>query len=348
MNGAAAMLALAAEHLPAALLPMREAAALGEVAERVAPLRQLYFEFRLAGPDERVDVSQHFFGATDGGQALARLAEARLAAGGAGAWRRIGDFAVAWQDDPALSDAIAEIGLEIDMLPDGGWSDPPAIFAAFPDDVLADAAAARRFAATVAPDAGAAMDRLLALLETARAHGLKAGRLVGAMLSRDAELRCMVKGLPGGDVPAFLKAADWPGDHDALLELLAEPVFASDATRLVFGFGPELAAGCGIEIIHPIDGEGPAEQLKALRWLAGTGLAERDRVAAISGWRGDIHPGNARSRWPDSLILRDLARAERTRFLTFISHVKINIGPDGPLPAKAYASMVPHIEPADA
>lgn len=341
---AAQTLELAIAHFPDALVPAGGAEALRRAAPHLAPGRQLYFECRLGGDDRSIDVSQHFFAYDDGAAALLDLAGRRAAAGGPAeaAWRRIADFAREWGADPAL-EAVAEIGLEHDLGGDGEWIAAPAVFAAFRSGVLADRHGGARFVDAVVPEGRAAWERLVATLEAAERCGLTGGRMIGAMLSRDAQLRTMVRGLSCEPLREFLAAVGWQGDAERLLALLAEPVLGGEATRLVLGFAPGLVADCGLEAIHGYDDAGIAARDALLDRLVDAELAERGRVDALSEWPGAITPVGARADWPDAMLVRDLlAPAERAHFAGFVNHVKLNL-PHGrpPQPAKAYLSLAP-------
>lgn len=321
---AAQTMALAIAHFPPILLG-DQAEALRAAAPALAPGRQLYFECRLAGADRTIDVSQHFFAHDDGPAALLAQAEAR-------GWARLAAFARVWPELPG----IAEIGLEHDA----GVA-MPAVFAAFETSVLADREACARFIELAVPEAAEAWARLLPALELAEQCGLTGGRMVGAMLSRDAQLRCMIRGLTGEGVRVFLDRIAWPGDRDALLDLLAEPVLAGPATRLVLGFTPDLAADCGIEVIHGYDEAGLARTRALFERLVALDLAEPEPVEALNAWPGTVTPADARADWPDALIARDLATGRRNAFKGFMNHVKLNFASGRALPAKAYLSLAP-------
>lgn len=342
---AAQTMDLAIARMPAGLMPKDAAATLRDAADHLAANTQLYFECRLSGDDRAIDVSQHFFAEAGGAAALGTLAGRRLAIGtgdGLDAWRRLAAFAETWSWDADLA-AIIEIGLEHDQAPDGDWGRAPAVFAAFQGDILDSRAVGARFMAAVAPGSQDAWRALISTVDSARSHGLAPGRMVGVMLSRDAQLRCMVRGLTPRATQHFLTAVGWPGDNEALGDLLRQPQLAGDATRLVLGFGPDLAGDCGIEVIHPQDGDGRRRLDAVIGWLAERGLADADRVQALRAWPGPITPHGSGPDWPDALIARDLAMPRTTfdYFNAFISHVKINIVAGRVLPAKAYLGLAP-------
>lgn len=343
---AAQTMDLAIARFPPGLLPEEATATLRDAAGHLAPDTQLYFECRLAGEDRAIDVSQHFFAAAGGARALGDLARRRMASGGGPnveTWRRLADFADAWSSTAGLAEAIVEIGLEHDQSPDGSWRAPPAVFAAFRSDILDDQAAGEQFVAAVAPGSRDAWRALVSAIECARSHGLAPGRMVGAMLSRDSQLRCMVRGLTPPAAQRFLTAVGWTGNLDVLHALLREPPLAGDATRLVLGFAPDLTADCGLEVIHAQDANGRARLDALLEWLVGRGLADVDRVNALAAWPGPVTPLSTEADWPDALIARDLAtsRTALDYLNAFISHVKVNISEGRPLPAKAYLGLAP-------
>lgn len=329
-------LELALAHLPPALLPPGGIAALRRGTAHLAPGRQLYFECRLGSRGGPVDVSQHFFAAAQGPEALRALA---LRGGGAGdgAWDRLARLAEQWRDDPVLAAGIAEIGLEHDC----GVA-APAVFAACARSSLHDRAGALRFLELVVPGAREASRRMFAALEAAERHGLAAGRVIGAMLSRDAQLRCMVRGTASGRPGAFLDAIGWPGDRDAIEALLALPFLQGEAVRLVLGFAPAPAPGIGIELILEGGRRGDADA-GLLGWMVAQGLADPRRVAALDLWSGALTPVNAAAPWPDALIVQDLAGpGDRIAcFLRFLNHLKLNVDADG-ITAKAYLALAPY------
>lgn len=344
MSGLAAQaLDLAIGRFPAALAPLGGPAVLSSAAPHLAPGLQLYFECRLAGADRRVDVSQHFFADRDGAPGLLALAHAQVERGHGPAWKGLAAFAEAWSADPALAAAIPEIGLEHDLGGDGRWITAPAAFAAFRDDILTDRDAGARFVATVAPAAAEGWERLIETVRIARDHGLAPGRMVGVMLSRDAQLRCMLRGLTPAAVGAFLEAVGWVGERTSLLALLAEPPLAGDATRLVLGFGPDLLPDCGLEVIHARGPAGDADRAALLAWLVERGLAEEARVRPATAWIGRVTPMDAQATWPAALIAGDLAapNGRLEWFDAFLSHVKLNVVDGRAAPAKIYLGLCP-------
>lgn len=342
---AAQTIDLALARLPTDLLPEGGFEAVRNVPFFLAPGLQLYFECRLAGDDRSIDVSQHFFADQGGPAALATLADrCGMLDGEDGAtWRRLGDFARLWSDDDGVAGAITEVGLEHDLGPDGDWVAAPAAFAAFRSDVATDRAAGRRFVETVVPGGLAAWERALEVVDCALAHGLTPGRMVGAMLSRDAQLRLMLRGLSARAVEGFLREVGWAGEMAPLLALLSQPALAGPGTRLVLGFAPGLTADCGLEIIHERTEPGAAARRSLLAWLVSAKLAERGRVDALEAWVGMLTPADAGAPWPDALIARDLATpsGDLAWFNGFLSHVKLNIRAGHPLPAKIYLGLAP-------
>jgi hypothetical protein len=338
---AAQLMELAIVDFPGALLPPGGADELRGVIAGLAPWRMLYFECRLSGTGGRVDVSQHFHASNSGADVLLELALRRsgeLDGDAASAWHRIADVAALWRNDTRLAEAMTEIGLEYDVGLSGTWQAVPALFAGFGSGLLPNRESALIFVETVLPDGMMAWRRLVTTLKVAEQHGLSAGRLVGVMLSRNAEMRCMMRDLRPDRVRAFLDQAGWPGVVSVLVDLLSLPVFQSAGALLVLDHAPELVAGCGIEMIYGQDDEKLPERTGLLRWLMDRELADPTRVAALDEWRGTITPINARADWPDALIGRALTEGEdRLLYLRrFVNHVKLNISGGEITAAKAY------------
>jgi hypothetical protein len=340
---AAETLELAIAEFPRALLPPGGANALRGVVARLSPSQPLYFECRLAGAGDPVDVSVQFHAANGGARALQALAISRaqdLRGEAASTWRRIADFAADWAADEELGRRIAEIGLEYDAGRDGTWMEIPALFAGAASDLLLDCGAVARVVEAVLPDGREAWQRMLAALQAAERQGLRAGRMVGVMLSRDAQLRCMIRHLRPDRVRAFLAELRWRGDLEGLL---AQPQLAGDAARLVLGFAPDLLPDCGIEMIY---GRGEREvpgRVALMRWLVDARLADPARVAALDEWTGAITPLNAKADWPAALIARALTEPADTidLFHRAFSHVKLNLSGGEIRTAKAYLALVP-------
>lgn len=334
----AQVLQLAAAHVPDAWLALAERKALLAMAEVVAPLQTLYFECRLTGRGRPVDVSQHFLADDVDSAALLALAERRIAAAPQddSLWQRVAAFARAWHDNRR---SIVEFGLEHDL----GVS-IPAVFAGVPTGLGEDRDAAGRFLAMLNPVSEPGWKQMIVAINAAQREGLVPGRLIGAMLSRDGQLRCVFRNLAPRPVAAFLSAIDWPGDIPALIDLLSKPVFRTPAARLVLGFGPTPLADCGIEMIYRTPEGTPIRGCEGLiNWLIGQDLADRDTQALLAAWSGIITPANARSAWPDALILEDLAQsfASPMTFSATLSHFKLNLAASRPVAAKAYLAFTP-------
>lgn len=327
-------LELAIAHFPKVLLPAGEADALRGVAGAVAPMTTLYFECRLKGRDMPVDVSQHFSASAGGPAAL--LALARRHADSAASWQRLSAFAADWR----AGGPLVEFGLEHDR-----GVKVPALFGGVATGLAEDRAAVATFLATLVPESGAAWARMSAAIDAAGRHGLVAGRLIGAMLSRDGQLRCVFRGLRPEPVMAFLREIGWPGDVPALGTLLAQAPFGSDAARLVLGFAPDPVAGFGIEMIYRKGdtGESIDGRDALLAWLVDQSLAEPERVAALDVWDGPITPMSPGTEWPDALVAEDLRAGFKplVYFTKSLSHVKLNISDGRIVEAKAYLALAP-------
>lgn len=340
---AAQLIELAIRHFPAALLPKGADEILRRSAPLLAPGRSLYFECRLAGGDRSIDVSQHFFAQEDGATGLRALAEERAAIpdGAEAVWASLATLARLWESDAVLADVLAEIGLEHDQA-GGDWVAAPAVFAALKNGALADRAVVERFLETVSPDALPAWEQAVSALQLAERCGMASGRLVGVMLSRGTELRCMVRGLTPDRIAAFLDVAGGVDPDGHLATLLAQDAFTGDAPRLVLGFGPSLAPEFGIEVIHTYDAAGIAARDALTRWAVDAGTADPERAAALALWPDAITPADARADWPDAMIAAELSgHGGATHLSCFINHLKFSVAPGKPVSAKAYLALAP-------
>jgi len=337
---------LAIAEIPGALLPPDGADELRGVVAGLAPWRMLYFECRLSGSGGHIDVSQHFHASNGGAQALLELALRRsseLQADAARAWRRIAQLALRWRNDAELAGTVIEICLEYDVAPSGIWAPVPALFAGFGSGLLSHREAATAFVEAVLPDGRMAWRKLATTLEIAEQHGLKAGRTLGAMLSRDGELRCMICDPRPDRVRAFLDRVGWTGEVTILADMLSQPVFQGTGALLVLGHGPELMAGCGIEMIYGQDANKLAERAALLRWLVNRKLADPRRASALEEWHAPITPINARAAWPDALVAQTLTQGrDRLLYLRrFVNHLKLNIAGGEIAAVKAYLALAP-------
>ena len=337
---------LAIANFPGALLARGGADELRRAVAGLAPWRMLYFECRLSGGGGGVDISQHFHASNGGAEVLLELALRRsdeLAGDAASIWRRIAALAKRWKDDAALAKAMVEICLEYDLGPSCMWEAVPALFAGFDSGLLSHREAASTFVEAVLPDGRMAWQRMATTLEVAEQHRLKAGRTGGVMLSRDGELRCMIGDLRPDRVRAFLNRVGWSGDVSSLVDLLSEPVFQGTGALLVLGYGPELLADCGIEMIYGRDEDRLPERAALLRWLIDRELVDPARAGALDEWREAITPINARVDWPDALIAQALIEDEdRLLYLRrFVNHLKLNISGGEIIAAKAYLALAP-------
>ncbi len=244
---------------------------------------------------------------------------------------------------PGGQESIDEIWLEYDLGPPHSRQLVPALFAGFDGGLLPHFDAARCFAETLHPGCREACERLRVVLQTAERDGLKAGRMVGVMLSRGSELRTMIRNLQPAIVREFLERTGWPGPAAAFAVLLSEPVFQGDAARLVLGFAPDPVADCGIEMIYGMGDQEGVQRGLLLRWLKDRGLVDPDRARALDEWRGPISPANSRADWPDALIAKALSDdADRIVYLNrCVSHVTLNVSNGQISEAKAYLALLP-------
>jgi hypothetical protein len=336
---------LAAKAIPAPLMAPKQASILRRAVPALAPWRMLYFECRLSPGGGPIDVSQHFHAANGGAQALAELANRRTAElGGAAAdiWRRISALAERWRRDAGLATAMDEICLEHDFTASGLLIETPAIFAAFRSGLLQNRNHVAAVLEMVTPGGLTAWQQMATTLEIAVSHGFTPSPTIGAMTSRDRQLRCMLGHLDSGAVTIFLRQADWPGDIPRLMALLGLPALKGDRRLLVLGFGPQLQADCGLEFIYGQNESRLPERAVILGWLVAQGLVDPQRVQALQEWQGEISPLDAPDEWPDALIVQAFQDGDRLAWLRrFVNHLKLNIRDGRIESAKAYLALAP-------
>lgn len=237
---------------------------------------------------------------------------------------------------------LGEVFLEHDFGSAGELEATPALFAGFGAGALTVRDDIASFLEGLWPEAIPAWRRLVAILAIAADHGLESGRIMGLMLSRTGELRCMIRVGQPAAVAALMASAGWTGEIAPLEALLADPVIAGGEALLVLGDDGALTAGCGIEIIFGDDPAGLGPRANLLNWLVERGLADPMRAAALDHWNGTLTPLDAPGVWPDALIARALTELGRFALLRrFVNHVKLNIADGEIVAAKAYLALVP-------
>lgn len=292
------------------------------------------FEFRLGEPDAEADL----FVVCRPGTDIVRhyMAEGARAEPGSPA----AAFAAALREQAEnpgsfMARSVVSTVLEYDLagLPAGRPPPPPGIFLA-PRGAGDGPGAHRDPAGLLAALAGAVgwngHAALLPHVERVFAAASETGYIfqTGALPGRSPKaFRILLRGFENEEVPALLKRLEWPGPVEAAADALA---FMNDLVAYVAvsvdvterGVAPRL----GLELYR-----GP-------KWYAVDRTVWRPFIARLEE-RGWCLPEKAAGlrRWPGSERLIGPGGMHLVR--QGINHVKLTIGPDTPIAAKAYAGM---------
>ena len=333
---AMARAARAASHLPAGLS------------------NWLYLECRLRANDSRVDLALNVD--RRGRDVLAgRSAPPAAALGDAvrahPAWARVGDLARRWADPAsAIARAVESVWLEFDLDRHGGDDDDvpvPGVFVDFVETAIggddggdggAAAEAGTRLAGeALAPLLGGPLPDAAARRLHSCFAALPSGAFViylGVMLSRPAAaaaVRLCVMGVEGRRALAsFLRAAEWPGPADDVIELAAALAHADNGAGAAMvhldvmpGGGVAPVLGLEFTFTRRPQLDGRIAERGLLDALVARRLCDPAKRDALAGWPG-YHIGTLpHELWP-SLVIRRL------------NHVKVVCTPDGMVDAKAY------------
>jgi len=332
-----------APRLPAALAPVAAYASTQAAAARLpaALTEWAYLECRLGGhpapPDLIVEVRAGARGLLTGDDPGPGLAPA-LAANPV--WERVAALARRWADPRSpLHTALYCLWLEFDVSAHPHGAPPlPGVFAGFTPAAARAGTPARR--AALAAEAlevlaGGPLDaaRRATLVEAHRC--LPAGAsmyYVGILLPRGTDVLRLCPGdVAARDLPAYLGAVGWPGDVDALGQLLRDAgrtrrgAFAPDPALLHLDLGAQVLPRLGLEMVFDRRAQtrGVLAEGAFMRWLVRHGLCTAPEAAALAGF-----PGCGIERLPHQLW--------RSMVMRRVNHVKLVIDGAGPPRAKAY------------
>lgn len=252
-------------------------------------------------------------------------------AGAGGAWARVRAFAEAWvEPGSALATAVPSVWLEYDIEPGAAATAVPSVF------LTVDGAGADVVARGLALLAGDPLPAgVAAVLRDCAAALPPGGRLLqaGTMLARaPAGVRLCVAGLDAAAVPAYLRAAGWPGPTGAVQQLLGD--LLGDADRVVVHLDVlgGLLGRIGLEAA--LDGNRELAGRRERRWsvlldrLVARGLCRPDKRDGIAAWAGSARVQLPHKPWP-TVLYRGL------------SHVKLTREPSGAVCAKGYIGVLP-------
>lgn len=336
------------------LVGQQEALAIKTLAAQIAPVLRGGFECRLSAGDRRVDLQQCILGNE---QELTLVNEmittALLACEATGqkreqaGWLRLQSFIAEWADpESLLRSHITEVWLEFDIEPNAGERPSPlplpAVFfgLAQPDSASAKAyqIAERSLDLLIGRSAWAPWQDSLQRCFTA-CVGEAFVSHIGVMLSRTLPaLRVNVKRLQPNSLTTYLQQIDWTGDIASAQALIAKLFSWVDRTTVCVDVGKIVFPKIGLECMILNQPLYESRWADFLTGLVSLNLCEPAKRQAVLDWSGQIHPLNASTPWPSSLISASLLQPV-DRFTAFnrrISHIKVSWQPQRPLEAKAY------------
>lgn len=308
-------------------------------AALLPPVPRLALELRLGDGEDKVDLHQLFVRDQSDCTILARYADRLEPAA-------VGNSAVRWflkawacGDDAELH-AIDRVFLEWDALRDQAFSAAPALF--LPVDLRADTPLERRrrrqvlssvFSRLCSEGGGAMLARTLddSLRGASISH-------IGIMSGRGNAVRVNYRGVASGKLTGFLHDLEWPGDiplaaghFDALVEL-------SDRVTVALDFREYLLPSIGFEVFldHPL-GVG-ARWSRVFDYFQQHATCTQAKREALCNVRGCIRSYADTLDWPAPWIIATVRASPDVNpfFRTDVSHLKLTLGVDGHLCAKAY------------
>lgn len=323
------------------LVPRAGLARVLEIARQL-PARltnYVYLELWLHDGSSRVDMIVRVDAAGRellAGAARGALDERLLAQPG---WRRAAAFARAWAAPGGpLERHVAGAWLEFDLAADApGTPVVPRVFVDFVRDSAAGLSVEARVALALRalrPLLGADLDGPTAESLRACVERLPAGAslpYVGTAVSGGAPVvRVCVRGL-GPELPGYLRAVGWPGDVDALVERLLEPLARAKGdpdgrvSILHLDLAPQVLPRIGLE--HAF------ERLPQLQGRLAEGaflgyLVER-------GWC-DAAVRDGLLRWPGQSVAMLPHEIWHSRVVRRLNHVKLTYSTGGEVGVKAY------------
>lgn len=174
-----------------------------------------------------------------------------------------------------------------------------------------------------------------AQLEIVRAHGKIS--YYGFMLSRPVEALRLVLSASAERFGQCLRALGWPGDWSQLGRLIDELGGVGGHLVWQVDLGATVWPKIGVEIFFA--GGHAQRHLAAERLLerwTREGLSSAAKAEAVLAWDGTVREKQAGANWPVHLRGARLADGGFPFLSTTINHLKLTLGPDGALEAKAY------------
>lgn len=330
----AATLDALAPFVPTALVSPEALAAIVRAAGRLpAQLAdELYLECRLAAGAPRVDLVLHVRdegrGVLAGTHPGAALPPALLRRP---AWRRLRRFCAEWADPGSAAHAApGGMWLELDVEGPAPERAPPGVFLDLRPLAARGASAAECHALAAEwldrlggrpppPETLASLHRCLRALPPGGSAAY-----VGLFPGRGGVVRCCVRGMAAGALPAYLAAAGWEGDRAALEMITDGPLRGAPLSivHLDLDGGHRLGVELALERRGQLAG-GAREAAAPAEELAELGLAAPEKAAALAEWPGWTEEVMPHQPWPSVLARR-------------VNHLKLVLQAGRDPEAKAY------------
>lgn len=335
-------LALLWPAIPNGLVSPAARSRLDAAATRLAPIARIALELRLGEGEDEVDLHQFVSAGMADSAVLARyLRENGRGAPGEGAVRR---FLGAWTDDEdGIRSDLDGFFLEWDR-PGSRSDNPPAIFLPVQGrhDRGPEAAARRRRVAGHIARLGLAGDHVARRLRSIPPE--LSISYIGFMLGRGDAVRINLRGIRPDDLADVLAGFGWPGDIGRATECFAALVGLTGRVAVALDFTPALQPTIGFEAALPDFPRGEPRWGPLFDRLCADGLCTDEKRAALERVGARLYPEEGDQAWPASWIVA-AAGAPPTCVPWFerrLSHVKVSIGADGAVGAKAYVSAQHH------
>ncbi|HYW14862.1 MAG TPA: prenyltransferase/squalene oxidase repeat-containing protein [Allosphingosinicella sp.] len=307
-------------------------------AARLAPIPRVALELRLGEGRDEVDLHQFVSASAGDAAALKRhLSRSGSPAPADEAARR---FLDAWAEDAeGIRTDLDGFFLEWDG-PGSGSAGSPAIFLPVQGrhDRGPKGVVRRDKIAGHIERLSLAGDPVLPLLRTIPAE--ISISYVGFMLGRGGAVRLNLRAIRPDELAGILAGLDWPGDVGRAAELFNRLVGLTGHVTLALDFSPGIRPTIGFECVLPHFPAGEPRWRDLFDWLCADGLCTQKKRAALEGLGAWLYPEEEGQDWPASWIVAAV-RAPPTFVPWYerrLSHVKLSIGADGDVAAKAYVS----------
>lgn len=161
---------------------------------------------------------------------------------------------------------------------------------------------------------------------------------VGVMLSRPGEsIRLCIQEIPPQKLAQFLLSLGWQGSVEQL-NLLWENLPEVEWINLNLDLADRVLDKIGLECyFRKLD-----QETAFINWLVQANLCLTEKATALtSQWGGLTHQTRHLQDWPEELIYRSFLKSPGTCscFYRYLHHIKLVVGSDSPLQAKAYLAV---------